>query len=281
MDCRIVLDLDKLKAWIEHHPADVDAVTIMGMPLIHCAVFYRHLESIHYLVAMGANLNTQDNSGNTPLHLAVNQLNIEMVQYLLECQASPDIPNALGQTPLHLAVKKNSQPLVSQFLQFHASVNLTDKEGQTPIFYAMNLEIFKQLLAANAMIDCQNEAGRTLLMILLHRYATTQQNHFREMLELAMSQPNINWSAIDPMGRTICHHVVVCDQLELLDNPTDSEVSWTLGKILAMVPIKTLKIRDRHGETCLDLATRLGRSKAITGIQKIIDSSINPLTVQK
>jgi ankyrin repeat protein len=278
MDCRIVLDLARLKHWIEHEAGDVDAVSITGMPLLHCAVFYRHVEVVQYLVAMSVQINAIDKSGNTAVHLAVSHDWPDMVQYLLECQASPNIPNSLGQTPLHLAVQKNSLPIVSKLLQFHADVNRADTDGTTPIFQVKDRTIFEQLIQASASLNHQNELGQTPIMILLHRYITTKLPVYRDMFEWGITRDEINWSLVDTMGRSIYHHAVICRHPKLLEliitrSSSSSSSSSTLTKLL--------KVRDRRGETCLDLARRLGYVKASAVITKIIDHSTNPLTHDK
>jgi ankyrin repeat protein len=275
MDCRIVLDLAKLKHWIEHEAGDVDAVSITGMPLLHCAVFYRQVEVVQYLVAMSVQINAIDKSANTAVHLAVSQDWSDMVQYLLECQASPNIPNSLGQTPLHLAVRKDSLPIVSKLLQFHADVNWADTDGTTPIFHVKDRPIFEQLIQASASLNHQNEMGQTPLMILLHRYITTKLPVYRDMFELGIAHDTINWSLVDTMGRTIYHHAVICRHPKLLD------LIITRSSSSANSVTKLLKVRDRRGETCLDLARRLGYVKACAVITEIIDHSTNPLTHDK
>lgn len=261
-----MLNLNKLKDSIDKETIDVDAVTITGMPLIHCAVFYRQVKVIQYLVAMGANLNATDKSGNTALHLALNEGSTELVHYLLECQASLNIPNALGQTPLHLAVRKNHLPLVSLLLKSQADVNLADLDGCTPIFHAKDSKIFQELLQAGTSLNHQNEIGQTPLMILVHRYMITRESTYLELLELAIQHNDINWLLVDSLGRTVYHHAVICHRPDLLK------------LILSRCPLKIIKIRDRQGETGLDVAQRLGYSKEIAIITKIIDQSTNPLT---
>jgi ankyrin repeat protein len=52
---------------------------------------------------MGANVNTRDQDGYTPLHLASSDGNVNVVRVLLDAGAIVDATNIDGYTPLHYA----------------------------------------------------------------------------------------------------------------------------------------------------------------------------------
>ena len=57
-------------------------------------------------------LNTQDDSGLTPLHTAVDEENVALVKYLLERGASPNLEDFGGNTPLQLAIRNRNRGIV-------------------------------------------------------------------------------------------------------------------------------------------------------------------------
>ncbi|HWA25108.1 MAG TPA: ankyrin repeat domain-containing protein [Lacunisphaera sp.] len=62
-------------------------------------------EVIRYLLSVGADPNSVDKGGVTPLHRAIRTRSAPAVRALLEGGANPRTPNGTGTTPLELAVK--------------------------------------------------------------------------------------------------------------------------------------------------------------------------------
>lgn len=60
-------------------------------------------DSCKVLVRKNANVNKQDNAGNTPLHLAAWNGYHNICKLLVENNANINQPNNKGKTPLHLA----------------------------------------------------------------------------------------------------------------------------------------------------------------------------------
>jgi len=60
---------------------------------------------VEYLISVGAEPDSVDNSGVTPLHRAVRTRSLAAARALLDGGASPRQPNKSGSTPLHLAVQ--------------------------------------------------------------------------------------------------------------------------------------------------------------------------------
>ena len=65
--------------------------------------------------------------GNTPLHEAVERGHRDTVQYLLRNGADPDSTNYFGETPLFLAIDKSYFSIASLLLDYGASINFYDK----------------------------------------------------------------------------------------------------------------------------------------------------------
>lgn len=74
-----------------------------------------HIDWANTLVEHGADVNTQDYEGNTPLHTAVEKNDIEMVQFLLKVKADTLNKNKDGKTALDLAKEKQLYDIVCLF----------------------------------------------------------------------------------------------------------------------------------------------------------------------
>lgn len=60
---------------------------------IHLAVCYNKFDALKILVEMGADLDVQDNAGNTSMHLALSLKQMEMFTYLKSKGANMNIKN--------------------------------------------------------------------------------------------------------------------------------------------------------------------------------------------
>ena len=113
---------------------------------------------IEYLLKIGADPNSVDSSGVTPLHRAVRTRSLPAVRALLDGSANPRQPNKAGSTPLHLAVqttgrggsgspeaREQQAGIVRLLLERGARV--TDRDGRgKPVHQAATSEWSRALL---------------------------------------------------------------------------------------------------------------------------------------
>ena len=97
------------------HGADCRAKNRRGAEPLHYAADANRwhpqaqAETIEYLLSVGADPNTLDKSGVSPLHRAVRTRSLPAVRALLDGGANPRAPNKAGSTPLHLAVQSTGR----------------------------------------------------------------------------------------------------------------------------------------------------------------------------
>jgi hypothetical protein len=72
---------------------------------------------IKKLIEDGANVNSRDIFGDTPLHVATKRCNYQIVKILIDNKAKIDMKDFLGQTPLEVAKKWNFLA-IKKFLTF-------------------------------------------------------------------------------------------------------------------------------------------------------------------
>ena len=100
------------------------------------AIQQDNTELIPGLIEGGADINTKDKYGRTPLLLATQYNNTEIVQLLIEKGADVNAKNKYGWTPLLWATVNNNTKLSVLLVEKGADVNAKDNDGRTPLYWA-------------------------------------------------------------------------------------------------------------------------------------------------
>jgi len=106
------------------HAADAS-----GRSALQLAVM--HLDMLQLLLAAGADPNTRDESGTTPLLLAARLVQAAAVERLLAAGANPNAQDAEGRTPLHHAVQRGRDDVARLLLAGGADPHLADRRGES------------------------------------------------------------------------------------------------------------------------------------------------------
>ena len=84
---------------------------------------------VNKLLHHGANINTCDSTGNTPLHVATLNQDYLMVETLVMAHADTELPNALGYTPIMSAIDNRDYDCCATLLDWGANINYRWSEG--------------------------------------------------------------------------------------------------------------------------------------------------------
>jgi len=91
------------------------------------------VERVKELLEKGADPNTQDEKGRTPLYWAASEGHVDVVRLLLERGVDPNTQDEFGDTPLHEAAYKGRVDVVELLLVRGADPNVKDGDGKTPL----------------------------------------------------------------------------------------------------------------------------------------------------
>lgn len=130
-------NLDGLKSFLQKDVNTSEGVDKKSA--LHYATEYGAGDILDFLLSSGANINIQDNQGDTPLHIAVKTNQPAIVQKLLDAGADPNSRNTLSATPIFYA----SEEVIPMLISKGADVNAKDKMGWTPIHAFVNKNRFK------------------------------------------------------------------------------------------------------------------------------------------
>ena len=111
-----------------------------GESKLHVACNRGSLETVSELLTLGANPNSQDHAGWTPLHDVVAANRLDVAEVLLAAEANPSVPSTEDRiTPLHDAVESGEVEMVRLLVSYGADREAKNKLGQTPRSLAAQL----------------------------------------------------------------------------------------------------------------------------------------------
>lgn len=118
------------------------------------------IKGLTLLLRRGANVNTANAKGNSPLHTAVRYKPLALVEFLLSRGADVDAVGVEGRTPLHEAALAKHSKSMALLLSQGANPNILDHQGCFPLHiaaYVGSLEMVDMLLQHGALIDSFSE----------------------------------------------------------------------------------------------------------------------------
>jgi ankyrin repeat protein len=125
---------------------------------------------------------------------AVNEGKLKLVRSLLRQGADPNTTNCFGLTPLHTAVYMNRADIVQTLLKAGADANATNNWIETPLHFAARAgyyECTKLLLKAGADVNAQDRTNRDTPLHLACEKNDQQHHRCTRLLLEAGAHKNI------------------------------------------------------------------------------------------
>src|SRR5208337_4972652 len=130
-------DMDMLRTLVKQHPGDVNAALPDGGTALLWAAYWNDEGAVKALLAAGANVDTANRYGVTPLAQASINGNAQIVEALLKAGADANTFQAEGQTALMSAARSGNAEVVKALLDHGAEVNAKESwRGQTALMWA-------------------------------------------------------------------------------------------------------------------------------------------------
>ncbi|XP_037549697.1 transient receptor potential cation channel subfamily A member 1b [Nematolebias whitei] len=254
---------------------------------LHRATVFDHAELAEFLISLGADLNSTDCKGNSPLLLATSCGAWKTVALLLSKGANVNVKDKCGCNFLHLAILqpkglKNLPDEVLQHNNVKALLNCEDNEGCTPLHYACRLGIHdsvKNMLGLSGQVGlaCKSKDKKSALHFAA-QYGRINTCH--RLLETITDSRLLNEG--DERGLTPLHlaskggHTKVVQLLlrkgalfhsdykgwTCLHHAASEGYTQTMD-ILLSANIKLMDKTDEDGNTALHIAARAGHVAAV------------------
>lgn len=166
-------DVATVKALLEEDPSCVNKpdMEVLRMTPIQLIVGEHAVEIAALLIANGADVNLNPNGAGTPLCIANSQeasQAVELARLYLDHGAQVDTPDRFGDTPLHQATRAANSALTTLYIDRGAKINQPNHAGETPLHYATvagNPAFITMLLERGANLEARTKRGGTLLHV--------------------------------------------------------------------------------------------------------------------
>ncbi|MEM3369879.1 MAG: ankyrin repeat domain-containing protein [Candidatus Micrarchaeia archaeon] len=145
------------------------------------------------LIKAGADINSEDNDGWTPLMFACKYGEEQLVKLFLKAGADPNHRSKAGTTPLSIAAVNNQIGVIRFLIEAGADPNITSSTGKTPLIKATEkgyLEAVRTLIENGADLDIRDEEGNTALSYAI----ITQRKDIIRLLLKNKANPNVKIS---------------------------------------------------------------------------------------
>lgn len=126
---------------------------------------YRVMSIAVLLIEAGANVNTINPYGYTPLHWAARYGDVLLVQEFVKRGANVVVENDHGSTPLHLAVMNGNWNVVIYFGSIGMNMNIRNRQNQAPIHEIVHqpFQVVEALVKWGAEVDARDGQRWTAL----------------------------------------------------------------------------------------------------------------------
>lgn len=124
-------DFDTVKALAQKYPEAVKWQDDNGRTALQLACKFNQVETAKYLIERGADINTSNIIGFTPMHSAAGSNADKIIRILHERGALLDARNDDGNTPLMFAAICGKDNSIKTLIACGADCNAVDKDGQT------------------------------------------------------------------------------------------------------------------------------------------------------
>jgi hypothetical protein len=152
-------------------PNELDALEAINNSLLQ-AVVQNNIDELAALLAAGANPDTADQNGQTPVWMKAYWGNTECLQLLIEAGADVNTADRSGQTPVWIAAYRGNPECLQMLIVAGADVNTPPPGGQTPVWgatYEGNTECLRILISHGADVTTPANDDTTPLMIATQR----------------------------------------------------------------------------------------------------------------
>eukprot|EP00796_Vickermania_ingenoplastis_P004339 gene4339-3153_t len=248
-------DLNGCQQQLTENPALLNAAEAGGYTALHFAAFNGDVALIDLLVSKGAELDTTNFDGNTPLVMAVKGRQPDAICALAKAGASLDKATSLGSTAIHHAASMGYIDCMKLLQELGANTTFEKTEAGSLLHWASHSGsipcVGSVMYDLKVPVNTVDKHGGTALMVAVHM----QKIEVAAFLLEHGADPNI---AIEEDGTTALHVAV--------------EMGFTDCVKLLISCGANSQAKNKAGDTPLSLAQGAGKPMTLAELSKPVKS---------
>ncbi|CDQ78336.1 unnamed protein product [Oncorhynchus mykiss] len=178
--------------------------TVSGDAALHVCCRKTDLEMAKVLIENGANVDIQNEEGQTPLHIAAWEGDVLMLKLFYQSKANPNVTDKMDRSPLHIAAERGHTNVVEVLTEkFKSNVLARTKDGSTLMHVASQCghpETALTFLKKGVPLHMPNKSGAMCL------HAAAKQGHTAVVKSLLLKGAHVDTTTKD--GLTGLHIAV-------------------------------------------------------------------------
>jgi len=211
--------------------ADINTKDVLGKTPLILACDDADLESVRTILALGANKEIKDNTGRAALPNAVQVGALPVIKYLAKAGANLETRDLIDSTPFIIAAKDKNNAVVKELADCGADINAQDKLKRSALIWAVQNSDGAMLSTLLGLKDIQVNVnfGADNMTPLM---AAAQNKDYNSVLKLAKAGADLEGQ--DANGNTALFYAVRANDLKtasfLIKNGADVNTANAKGE---------------------------------------------------
>lgn len=241
-------DFNQIKKWLDNKIIKVNYDGSRIGQGLHIATWIGNLELMQLFLDYGADINSLNRNGETPLAIAAFRGNKSAFDFLIKKGAKVNLQEELQWSPLHYAAFNGHIELAKELVQkYNADINARSPNGSTPLMFAVyenQTQMAEELLNLGADKNYINDRKESAFVWAMRKdnIALARKLATNDDFLITMNRPATFWK---PLSNSLQQSTELNKLLTLKNKLLAKDKNADVSKITAQIDKEKHRIIDK------------------------------------